>query len=394
MLLPAITLFVVSLGYGVIVPVLPDLVGVDASGVAALSLVYAIYSAAKIGAQVPGGVWVDRRGPDAVLRVALPAFSLSLALFMMPSLAPGRVGGAAYFGVARFVEGAATGLVYPAVVALALRGAPPDRMGKRLGAVIGVGSSGLLVGPVIGAALRARGAWVPIAVAFVASLLVTAAALASRHGPPRVSTDPGETPRTLRGELEALRGLAASAAVLAIMLPVAFNKLTFSAFQGLVPLVATDVLHVGDRGVAALFVTIGVVFGVAQPLAGALADRFSPRSVVLATLPLQLAALAALAFVAGPWAFGGVFGAHILGQSVVFTATTKHAARAHGTEKTYGGVFGLMGTLTDLATIVGPVVFLNVYAAAGARVFVVMAAVGVACALVYAARGRAPSVTA
>jgi MFS family permease len=391
-LLPAITLFVVSLGYGVIVPVLPDLVGVDASGVAALSLVYAIYSAAKIGAQVPGGVWVDRRGPDAVLRVALPAFSVSLALFMLPSLTGARVGGAAYFGVARFVEGAATGLVYPAVVAVALRSAPPERMGRDLGTVIGVGSSGLLVGPVLGAALRGRGAWVPIAVALGASLLVTVAVLAPRRG--RTSGSTEGAPRTLKSELASLWKLAASAAFLAIMLPVAFNKLTFSAFQGLIPLVAADVLHVGDRGVAALFVTIGVVFGVAQPLAGALADRYSPRAVVLATLPLQLGALAALSFVAGPWAFGGVFGAHILGQSIVFTATTKHAARAHATEKTYGGVFGLMGTLTDLATIVGPILFLNVYAASGARVFVVMATVGVACALVYAARGRSSRLTA
>lgn len=391
MLLCAIALFVVSLGYGVVVPVLPELVGSGAEGVGGLSIVYAAYSAAKIGAQVPGGVWVDRAGGGRVLRVALVAFSLSLLMFMLPGLGVGGPSGPSYFAAARVLEGAATGLVYPAVVAQVFVVTAPERAGRALGTVIGVGSSGLLVGPVLGAALRSRGANAPLAVALAASLAVTLAVFVTAG---RGGRDPARPARTVRSEVSALATLAATAGFFALALPIGFNKLTFSAFQGLLPLVARGTLHVGDRGIAALFVTIGVTFGIAQPLAGALADRFAPRRVVLATLPVLVGALLALAFLTGPWAFGAVFGVHILAQSIVFTATTKEVGRAFGAEGSYGGVFGLMGTLTDLATIVGPLVFLNVYGQTGPRVFVIMAGVGACSAVAYAAFGAARRVRA
>ena len=85
-----LALFVVSLGYGVIVPLLPELAGGrGATDEGLLSAVYAGYAAAKIGCQVPGGVWVDRVGAEKVVRWALAAFTLSLAGFLLP----GDVGG-------------------------------------------------------------------------------------------------------------------------------------------------------------------------------------------------------------------------------------------------------------------------------------------------------------
>ena len=71
-------------------------------------------------------------------------------------------------------------------------------------------------------------------------------------------------------------------------------------------------------------------------------------------------------------------------SSIVFAATTKHAATSFGTNDTFGGLFGLLSTLTDVATIVGPLLFLNLYASSAAGVFVWMAAIGVPCALAYA----------
>jgi len=121
--------------------------------------VFAGYNLARIAAQLPSGVWVDRAGPVTALRLALGLYALSLAGFLID-------GGLAWFTSVRVLEGAATGMTYPAVLAIAARGAP-ETMGKRIGAVVGGGSSGVLVGPFLAVVLSARGA---IGVALIAAI--------------------------------------------------------------------------------------------------------------------------------------------------------------------------------------------------------------------------------
>ncbi|MGA9524390.1 MAG: MFS transporter [Myxococcaceae bacterium] len=383
MVLGTLALFVVSLGYGVIVPLLPELAGAgDQHSARMISVVYAAYAAAKIGAQVPGGVLVDRRGPDRVLRIAMVLFTLSLIGFLFRT-------DLISFALLRALEGMATGLVYPAVFARVLQGRGEQGSGKRIGLVVGIGTSGLLAGPALGGALAGLGPRVPVAVASAAAVLVTVAAFAFRS--PAVAPVAAVRSRTVREEFRFILGLAASLGFIGLMLPIAFNKLTFSAFQGLLPLYGPSQLGLGTRGVTAMFALTGVCFGVAQGVGGWLADRVDPRRVVLvATVPL-LVALGVLAWAGEVVAFSVAYAAYICCSSIIFTATMKHAARVHGTDDTYGGVFGVLGTLTDLMTIAGPLLFLNVYGTRPHAVFPAMAGIGIAFALGYVWLGRGAS---
>jgi hypothetical protein len=76
-------------------------------------------------------------------------------------------------------------------------------------------------------------------------------------------------------------------------------------------------------------------------------------------------------------------------SSVIFTCTLKNAARAYGTEDTYGGVFGVLGTVTDAMTVVGPLLFLGIYGVSGTAVFPAMALIGVPFALGFLLAARA-----
>lgn len=373
MLLATLALFAVSLGYGVVVPLLPRLAGGQEplASPTDLSIVYAAYAAAKIACQIPGGVWVDRRGHWRVLVVALAAYAASLVGFLAPL-------GPAWTTIVRAAEGAATGLIYPAVFARVLLASDGATAGRRLGAVVGVGSSGLLVGPVLGGWLGSERPWLPIVVCAGLGAGVAVLAVADRAIAPTPA--PARTARTLRGEVDALIALARDRRFVGGMLPIAFNKATFTAYQGLLPLVGPEVLAVGSRGTALLFFVVGVVFAVAQPAGGALADRFPASLVILTTTPILLGALSALTWTRSYAMFAIIFGVHVFAQSIVFTATMRQAAREHGSETTYGGVFGLLSTLTDTMTVVGPLVFLNVYASVGTRVFAIMAGSGVAFA--------------
>jgi hypothetical protein len=395
MALSALALFVVSLGYGVVVPLLPQLLGAqgapsaNASGAPAISIVYALYAAAKISAQVPGGAWVDAAGGQRVLRVALWLFCLSLPGFLFPL-------GVAWFALVRALEGAATGLVYPAVFALVLQSTGEARAGRRIGAVVGLGTSGLLVGPALGGWLGAReglphflaAGRLPVLVALCAALAIAVwAQLGEKVLPEAGAAQPRPPARTVAAELRTLWGLARDPGFLGLCLPIAFNKLTFSAFQGLLPLHGAA-LGLGPRGVTLLFALTGIIFGAAQGLGGVLVDRFAPRTVALWLTPPLLLSLCGAALAQAPVPFGVYYGAYIAASSVIFTATLKHTARAYGTDDTYGGVFGVLGTLTDLMTVFGPLLFLNLYPAQGAWVFASMALCGLPFAVGFVVLSR------
>jgi len=69
-------------------------------------------------------------------------------------------------------------------------------------------------------------------------------------------------------------------------------------------------------------------------------------------------------------------------------ATLQHAAQQHGQDR-YGGMYGVLGTLTDVMTVVGPLVLMNIYGAVGQGVFGAMALLGLVFLLGFFVLGRA-----
>jgi hypothetical protein len=225
---------------------------------------------------------------------------------------------------------------------------------------------------------------VPVAVAAALTLPIALWALLS----PTLAPAQEAPVRRLPDELRRLGSRARDLAFLGVMLPIAFNKLTYTGLQGILPLDGPSRFSLTASGVAALFALVGVSFGVAQGLGGLLADRFSPRAVTLTMLPLLLGALVAMGLSERLAVFVGALVAYVLTSSVVFTATLKQAARDHADATSYGGTYGVLGTLTDLMTIAGPLLLLNLYGASGARAFAQVSVLGLVFAAGYLVLGR------
>lgn len=382
MWLGAFALFVTSLGYGIVVPLLPALVGLtDAQDAHALSLVFASFSATKIAAQLPGGVLADRVGARRVLAASLVIFTASMAGLMVH-------GGVAWFALMRALEGASAGLCQPAVFALALEDAEEETTGRSLGATAGLGMSGLLVGPVLGAWLAPRGVRVPVGVAVAASAVAALVALARMRTPHRRASS--AAPARFRDDMANIAALARDLAFLGMAAPIAFNKLTYSALQAIIPLHGATELAMPTREVMIVFGLIGVTFGVAQPIGGALSDRIEPRKIVVALIPGVLFSLALLTRATTFRAFAIGCVVYSITASTIFAATMKLASREYGAEKGQGSTFGAIATLTDLMTVVGPLVFLNVYARLGRFTFAAMALACVPFAAVFWRWGPRP----
>lgn len=377
----ASALFVVSLGYGVIVPQMPQLLGSDDAGL--LSVLFVGYAAAKLAFQIPGGALADRLGAARVVRWALVGFCLSLVPFAFAVPAWALV-------VARAVEGACTGLIYPAVLSLAAA-LPGDRRGTNLGVIAGIGTGGFLLGPAVAALLAPTwGPRVPVGVALALALAVTVA-----FGASRAEAGPVVAPRALRAELDQLRAHLGSAAFVARTLPVAQNKLAYTALQALLPLHGAAVLGLGSRGITLLFVLTAVGFGLGQPLGGLVGDRVPPLRAIAVLSFVVPSALVALAAVTTPVGFVPIFAVWLLAASMIFALSIQQLAADVGGTRGAGLSFGVFQTLSDLATIVGPPMFLAIRAAlerhgAGGQVFAAMAAVCAALLVAGAIGSRRP----
>lgn len=355
---------------------MPVLLGGD-PGEALLSTLFALYAVAKLAALLPGGLLSDRFGEGAMIRFSLAAFTLSLVGFVVE-------GPPVLVLSARTLEGVATGLLYPPLFARAARLARGS--GTSLGVLGGIGTSGLLVGPGLAALLvPTLGPRAPVMIALALSVVVVlwAAATPLPGGEARAERS------TLAGELSRLRRFVGSVAFIGLSLPVAFNKLTWTAFQGLIPVVGPASLGADPREVALVFVAAAVAFGVGQPVGGVLADRIPPRRGVLWLMPVVVATLPGLVGADRVGAAGLFFAYAVLG-SIVYSLVVKEVALAVGGKPGAGAGIGVFQTVTDSMTILGPPLFLGIHAAAGRMTFAAMAAVGVLFFAGYAVLGGRP----
>lgn len=359
-------LFVVSLGYGVVGPLVPALAErAGDTDVASFSWMFATYSTAKIVSQPAGGVLVDRVGARKVLLAGLALYALAMGGLVFPSPLAG-------ISSLRAVEGAAEGLVYPAVLSAVRERTPAEDIGRKLGLVLAVGSSGLLLGPVLGSSLRSFGvAWPLLVAASVAGIVAIGAAIAVR------AQAAAPHARTLRGELATIAAAARDPDVSLPALPIAHNKLAISGYLALFPISIVADLHEPPERVAVPFLVVGIAFGLSQPLGGWLVDRYEPRIVVSSLLLPVLLSCAALALPRTLAAFSAVLAINVVLQSIVFTGVLKQVSVAKGARDVYGGVIGSLATITDLSTIVGPLVVLGAYPRIGALVFPLVAAAGI-----------------
>lgn len=363
----ALAIFAANLGLGIIFPLIPHLSATSGAGPAAIGWIFSSYALMLVLAQVAGGALADRLDPSRVLRLALWAYFLTLIGFTLSREVP-------WLMLNRACEGVAVGLIIPCVMKLVVSHVPPERRGRAIGFVMGLGGTGFIIGPLLGGYLSQWGLALPfLAAATVAGLAAVGVTLGVKAG-----ANPAATPEPvgpmLKQELGHFGRLLATPAFVALVLPLMAFKANFSTLQAGLPLVGEQVLGVGVREVSYLFVLTAVLFGLVQPLAGRLADRFATSALVTAML-LAMGPLAAyLAFQSSYFAFLPAFALYAACQSAGVLFALKHISDGVG-EAAQGRAFGLASAMGDVGMVVLPSVLLPIYAWRHEGLFLTLGAV-------------------
>jgi len=206
LILLGVALFVVSLGFGMFTPILPQYatqLGIDA---ASLGFAYSLYNVTLIIFLIPSGIIADRIGRVKMIVTGMILFSISsLMLVFVKDLLQ--------FSLARMIEGAGSAIVTPAVFALTADLAPTERRGKGMGFTSTMETIGTLASPTLGGLVaQTLGLTFPFYAAFAMALISGALVFPIKDQAVHTRTSPSASPpleifTSLRRNLEASRSL-------------------------------------------------------------------------------------------------------------------------------------------------------------------------------------------
>ena len=179
-----------ALDMNVLGPAFPDIARSFHVEFAVTAWTITAYSVAYVASTALAGGWGDRLGHGRLFRFGVGLFGIAS---LLAALAPNW----GIFMLARVVQGAGAGAVYPNAQAEGVRLFPASKRGMALGifgAVFGVAS---IIGPNLGGALTQFWGWPTI---FLINVPLAALVLMSaRRLPPSVTNDAGEVPDWLGG---------------------------------------------------------------------------------------------------------------------------------------------------------------------------------------------------
>jgi len=292
-LVVSIAIFLETLFYAVITPLLPQLSHQLQLSKLSAGVMTAAYPAGTLVAALPAGALAVRRGPKFTLITGLLLVVISTAAF-------GLLHTAAGLDAARFVEGVGGACVWAGGLAWIVAATPSERRGAVMGSALGTAIAGSLFGPALGALASVTGRAVLFSALAGAALLLLIPVRALR-----VERESSEQP-----VIEAVRTLRRPAMAGAMWLMV-LPAIASGLFNVLGPLQ----LHRLGAGAAVIGGTflIGAGFeALISPLAGRYSDRHGR------TLPLRGGLMAVAAGIA---CFSLPSSAALLALLIVLTST-------------------------------------------------------------------------
>jgi DHA1 family multidrug resistance protein-like MFS transporter len=332
--------------------------------------------------KLPAGAWSDIMGRRPLLVFGALVFATLPFTYVGVSTLAGLI-------LLRFVHGSATAIFGPVASASLSDIAPPSNRGRWLSTYSTAQGAGQALGPVLAGYLIAAGRF---DLAFLAAGVIGLAAPLIVVGWRSGSIAPRS--RAPWQEFKAgIDEVARNRLVLVTSGAQAAQFVLNGALNAFLPLYGRDVIGLTTPQLGWLFGVQTVTMLAVRPVIGMLSDRAGRRWVIVLGLTVCSADVMAMSRATGLWALMATVLAYAAG-----VATTTAATGAYITDVTrrarYGAAHGVFGTIYDVGDALGPIAAGLLVATVGyARMFQIMALVGLTMAAVFSLASRSRPVT-
>jgi MFS family permease len=337
--------FVIAIGYGVVAPALPVFAASFHVGVTAASMVVSAFAFVRLAFAPVSGRLVSLLGERPILVAGILIVALG-------------TGSCAFAGaywqllVLRSLAGTGSTMFTVSALGLLVRLTPAHQRGR----ASGLWATGFLVGnvagPVLGGGLVHLSLRLPF-LAYAASLIVAAAVawMFLRRSTPEARQESEE--RATLGVRQALRHPAYRAALLSNF---ANGWAVLGVRIALVPLFVADAMH-RDQSLAGIAMSVFAGGNVlALTVAGRLADGLGRKPVACGGLAVSAVGTVWLGFTHAVPAFLAASAVAGVGAGLLNPAQSAAVADVLGTRARGGGVLAGFQMLSDVGSIVGPLV--------------------------------------
>jgi MFS family permease len=327
----SIVLFVDTMFYAAITPLLPDLSDQYGLSKSAAGVLAAAYPAGTFAGALPGGWLAARVGVRETV-------VLGLGLLVAASVAFAFGDSIVVLDVARFAQGVGGAASWAGALGWLIEAAPSERRGEMIGNSFGAAVAGSLFGPVLGAAADELGHEAVFAAvgAIGAAMIVWALRM---HAPARGA----------EARFRTLFAAIADRRVAIGMWLTTLPGLLFGTINVLGALRLGD-LGAGAAAIAAAFLVAAALEAIAGPLVGRIADRRGRLIPAIVGVAGGVVAMSLLPWPQSAWVLGGliVFAAPAIGMLY----TPAMAMLSDGAEAV-GVAQGFAFALVNLAWAIG-----------------------------------------
>lgn len=358
---------VTNVAYTILIPFVPFLAEELEMSSFAIGAAFGGFALTKALFQPLGGFLSDRVGAPTVAVAGLLATAVATVGLSMATNGDQVIAW-------RLIWGVAEGLMVPALYQLCFSIRPADRDfgGKMMGwfgsaAVLGMAAGPAVVGLLHDEAAFGRFFQITAAVTVLAALLVL---LNLRHS----TATPGSEPENV----EHGRVAAYSFLVVVVVLGAAdfLNNFLFGALEPTLPLHIDEALGGGTEAISVIFTAGLLVFAVVSAPAGFVIARLGIRATIAMAFAVAVIGFAVQAAASAVPALAVGFLLFMATQPLVYVAVRRGIAAVQAEKQ--GRAFGLLGFVSDLGYVLGPVVGTVLFDLSSAAMF---AALGAACLL-------------
>jgi DHA1 family multidrug resistance protein-like MFS transporter len=266
-------LFVVMLGYGIIIPILPFYIESMGAGGMELGLLVASYAVMRL---ICGPIWgglSDRVGRKPVLLVGILGYAVTMVWF-------GLANTLWMLFAARILSGVLSSATAPTTMAFIGDSTPEDERSGGMGMLGAAGGVGTIIGPVLGGFLADESFSTPFFLA--AGLSVVSLVLAAIFLPESL---PVEARQTNQGQEKLIElkgwGRAINSPIGALLLLTFISTCGLMIFANVFGLYALEKFDFGPGDVGVMMMVLGLVSALAQGLlAGPVTKKWGDGTVI------------------------------------------------------------------------------------------------------------------
>ncbi len=348
-------LFTDSLGYGLLVPLLPRYsqeLGVSDLG---LGFLFAAYAIAGLLGVVPLGWLSDRLGRKPFILFGMFAMSGAFVFYALARGYPMLL-------AARFLDGLTAAATWCAGLALLGDAFPGEVMGEKTGFAMGASAAGAIAGPLAGGLLYALAG-------YRAPFLAVAAVCAAVGSFAVFLGEEGEARTAGRGLVRTALPMLGNRRIMLACFITMLTTFGFGMLEPTLPLHLQRRFSLGPLSIGMFFGGLTAAYALASPPIGRLSDRIGRRAPILWGLAGTALLVPALAVV--PSAFLAAAALTALGATAALFGTTAlplitdSLPRKPGRESGYGTAYGIFNIFWSVGYALGPLAGGAVYQAAG-----------------------------